>query len=69
MDIPQRGVHHLLHTLWTKAVGTENYNKNEWKQLAAYLYALMADPMASQNIIEVDRILQPPTRFEREPVI
>ena len=24
---------HLLHRLWTKAVGTEGYNKAEWKEL------------------------------------
>jgi hypothetical protein len=69
MDIPQRDVHHLFHTLWTKAVGTENYNKNEWKQMGAYLYAFLADPKAPQQIAEADRVVQPPTRFERDPVL
>lgn len=27
--------HEILHTLWTKAVGTPNYNKREWKELEA----------------------------------
>lgn len=29
--------HRLLHILWTKAVGTKDYNKDEWKQLSALL--------------------------------
>lgn len=27
----------LLHTLWTKAVGTEGYNKKEWQKLSQIL--------------------------------
>lgn len=27
----------LLHTLWTKAVGTPDYNKAEWRELAKIL--------------------------------
>ena len=27
----------LLHRLWSKAVGTEGYNKQEWKELAAMI--------------------------------
>lgn len=27
--------HNLLHTLWTKAVSTPGYNKQEWKELEA----------------------------------
>jgi hypothetical protein len=27
----------LLHTLWTKAVGTEGYNKKEWQKLNVIL--------------------------------
>jgi hypothetical protein len=30
-------VNRLLHTLWTKAVGTVGYDKKEWQALAAYL--------------------------------
>ena len=26
-------VHELLHRLWTKAVGTEGYDKEEWREL------------------------------------
>lgn len=69
MDINQTKVHHLFHTLWTKAVGTENYNKNEWKQLGNYLYSLMAVPGSSQKIAETELVVQPPTRFERDPVL
>ena len=69
MDIPKRDVHHLFHTLWTKAVGTDTYNKNEWKQMDAYLYSLLADPNAAQKIVEAERVVQPPSRFEREPVL
>lgn len=25
--------HELFHILWTKAVGLQNYDKNEWKEL------------------------------------
>jgi hypothetical protein len=28
-----REIHKLLHTLWTKAVGSETYNKKEWNRL------------------------------------
>jgi hypothetical protein len=26
---------HLLHRLWSKAVGTSDYNKKEWKEFEA----------------------------------
>lgn len=29
--------HDLLHTLWSKAVGTPGYDKSEWKQLESLL--------------------------------
>lgn len=33
-ELPTREIikelHEILHTLWTKAVGTENYDKKEW---------------------------------------
>lgn len=69
MNTNQRNVHQLFHILWTKAVGTETYNKNEWKQLGAYLYALMDYPGASGKISNTDMVIKPPTRFEREPVL
>lgn len=28
-------IHRLLHTLWTKAVGTKDYDKAEWRELEA----------------------------------
>ena len=69
MDHRQQDVHYLFHTLWAKAVGTENYNKNEWKQMSNYLYALLAEPEASQKIAEALLEVPPPTRFERDPVL
>jgi hypothetical protein len=32
--------HRLVHKLWTKAVGTEDYNKSEWLELEALVYGL-----------------------------
>lgn len=32
-----RRIHHLLHTLWTKAVGTDSYAKREWTELQRLL--------------------------------
>jgi len=31
--IKDHELHRLFHTLWTKAVGTDKYNKEEWKRL------------------------------------
>ena len=33
-------VSELLHTLWTKAVGTLNYDKHEWQALEIVLYRM-----------------------------
>jgi hypothetical protein len=30
-------LHHLMHRLWTKAVGTVDYSKAEWKRLEAMI--------------------------------
>ena len=35
-------IHQLLHILWTKAVGTAQYNKKEWLELECTLNALEA---------------------------
>jgi hypothetical protein len=69
MDYNQKEVHGLFHTLWSKAVGTENYNKSEWKQLGNYLYALMEAPGASQKIAGTEKEVKPPTRFQRDEVV
>ncbi len=69
MDINQTKVHHLFHSLWTKAVGTEKYDKNEWKQMGNYLYSLMDTPGSSRKIAETEQVVKPPTRFEREEVL
>lgn len=31
---------HLLHRLWTKAVGTPDYNKEEWRQMESCILKL-----------------------------
>lgn len=35
--------HRLLHTLWTKAVGTSDYDKSEWRQLEEILNKVALD--------------------------
>jgi hypothetical protein len=32
-----RCIDSLLHRLWSKAVGSADYDKEEWKRLAAYV--------------------------------
>lgn len=32
--------HKAMHVLWTKAVGTSDYNKQEWKELDNAMVAL-----------------------------
>lgn len=36
-----RELHTLFHTLWSKAVGTPNYDKSEWKSLQEMVFNLM----------------------------
>lgn len=36
--------YHRMHHLWTKAVGTADYVKSEWKQLERQLLASSAEP-------------------------
>jgi hypothetical protein len=33
MNTTYRDVNHLFHRLWTRAVGTPDYNKADWKAL------------------------------------
>lgn len=37
MKITNQEVQRIFHRLWTKAVGTEDYEKPEWKQLNAVI--------------------------------
>jgi hypothetical protein len=69
MDSRQKKVHYLLHTLWTKAAGSPRYEKDEWRQMSNYIYALLAEPEASTKIGTVPDVVPPPTRFEREDII
>lgn len=61
-------IHHLLHTLWTKAVGTADYDKSEWKRLSAFIYEhIKPDGLLNRNRqVPADPIL---SRYERKPVI
>jgi hypothetical protein len=34
-------IRRLLHVLWTKAVGTSDYNKAEWKQMDHFIEQLI----------------------------
>ena len=36
----EKTAHQFLHALWTKAVGTSNYDKDQWKNLEASLFRL-----------------------------
>lgn len=35
-------IHHMLHTLWTKAVHQEGYDKTEWQKFEQQLHQLAA---------------------------
>ncbi len=35
---------HQMHVLWTKAVGTADYNKREWAELERRIWALLIEP-------------------------
>ena len=39
----------LFHRLWTKAVGTKDYDKREWQQLEMYLRKLGHNPQPIQR--------------------
>lgn len=36
-------IHFLVHTLWTKAVGTNTYNKKEWLRLEEIINKLQKE--------------------------
>lgn len=38
---PIRSVRELLHILWTKAVGTQDYNKRQWGEFEVQIEKLM----------------------------
>ena len=42
MNRTRTEISHLFHKLWTKAVGTEDYVKAEWKELNQILDELCA---------------------------
>jgi hypothetical protein len=62
-----REIHYLFHTLWTKAVGTADYDKSEWKRLSDFIYEhIKLSPSRNSSL---DPILSRPSRYERKPVI
>jgi hypothetical protein len=42
--------HNLLHRLWTKAVGTRNYDKSEWTELERILVNAPIEPQAGAQV-------------------
>ena len=62
-----QAIHILLHTLWTKAVGTDDYDKEEWKRMSAFVYAHIDSTKLS---VRYQRDPKPRvSRYERKPVI
>jgi hypothetical protein len=57
-------LHHQIHVLWTKAVGTPDYDKREWEALYAAC-ANLPDPPESVNEHRVPRV-EVPKRKQRE---
>jgi hypothetical protein len=47
--IEQKNTLELFHKLWTKSVGKEEYNKDEWKQLEALLHNMMVEIQELEN--------------------
>jgi hypothetical protein len=49
--IKDHELHRLFHTLWTKAVGTDRYDKEEWKRLEEIILNLQtkAEEMKSSK--------------------
>ena len=40
----------LLHGLWTKAVGTENYVKDEWRAMDILLWRLIKEREKNKHV-------------------
>lgn len=61
-------IHQLFHTLWTKAVGTADYDKSEWKSLSAFVYEhIKPGSLLNRNRLAPEVAV--PSRYERKPVI
>lgn len=62
-----QAIHTLLHTLWTKAVGTDGYDKEEWKRMSAFVYEHID---STKLHVRYQRDPEPRvSRYERKPVI
>jgi hypothetical protein len=57
-------VHHYLHKLWTKAVGTEDYVKQEWKDFAKLLQSLDIVKVEEQSEAELQANLDALERLD-----
>jgi hypothetical protein len=62
-----QAIHTLLHTLWTKAVGTDGYDKEEWKRMSTFVYENID---TNKLNVRYQRDPEPrPSRYQRDPVI
>lgn len=59
---PFEQAHAALHLLWTKAVGTDMYAKDEWRRLEAAIYKLAGYPLPKTP---PDRLKQHAERLSR----
>lgn len=53
--------HELLHRLWTKAVGNDNYDKSEWKRLESSIFKYIPhtiDPL-------IKKVIEPEWKLEK----
>ena len=55
LDPSYNRAHLALHKLWTKAVGEEDYVKEEWKELEGAIYKLKYGKSHRQRWTESDR--------------
>lgn len=55
--------HAIFHKLWTKAVGTPEYNKKEWMELEQ---EIQNESQMDFNYSDVDKMARPASKFENE---
>jgi hypothetical protein len=46
--------HHLLHVLWTRAVGTKDYDKKQWQELETSIRNLIKPDFDDANTPPVE---------------
>lgn len=65
MNTTYREVHMLLHRLWTRAVGTPDYNKADWKVLERLLEDLWREATGKAPSVEPEKAPERPTAWAR----